>query len=184
MKKVVLLGDSIRLIGYGTRVPSLLGEEYEVWQPEDNCRFAQYTLRMLFDYREVIQGADVIHWNNGLWDTCDLFEDGAFTPIDVYVTQMVRIATILKTYGKKVIFATTTVPSPAMWGHEAARIDAYNKAAVAALAPMGIEINDLFSLVYGHEDEMICDDLIHLSPLGVEALSEQVAKAIRAVCGE
>ena len=43
MKRVVLLGDSIRLIGYGTKVPELLGDGYEVWQPEDNGRFAQYT---------------------------------------------------------------------------------------------------------------------------------------------
>ncbi len=49
MKKVVLLGDSIRLWGYGTKVPELLGKDYEVWQPEDNCRFVKYTLRGLFD---------------------------------------------------------------------------------------------------------------------------------------
>ena len=48
MKKVVLLGDSIRLWGYGTKVPEMLGEDYEVWQPEDNCRFVKYTLRGLF----------------------------------------------------------------------------------------------------------------------------------------
>lgn len=30
MKNVVLLGDSIRQIGYGTLVPQLLGEEYSV----------------------------------------------------------------------------------------------------------------------------------------------------------
>lgn len=40
MKKVTLLGDSIRQIGYGTRVPQLLGSKFEVFQPEDNCRFA------------------------------------------------------------------------------------------------------------------------------------------------
>ena len=34
MKKVTLLGDSIRQIGYGTKVPELLGEEYEV-NPEE-----------------------------------------------------------------------------------------------------------------------------------------------------
>ena len=30
MKKVTLLGDSIRQIGYGTKVPEMLGDEYEV----------------------------------------------------------------------------------------------------------------------------------------------------------
>ena len=31
MTKVTLLGDSIRMIGYGTEVPRLLGEEFEVY---------------------------------------------------------------------------------------------------------------------------------------------------------
>ena len=76
MKKVVLLGDSIRLIGYGQKVAETLKEECEVWQPDDNCRFAKYTLRMLFDFQNEIKGADVIHWNNGRWDVCDIFGDG------------------------------------------------------------------------------------------------------------
>ena len=38
MKKVVLLGDSIREIGYGTKVPELLKDEFTVWQPEENWR--------------------------------------------------------------------------------------------------------------------------------------------------
>mgnify|MGYP003320237378 CR=1 FL=1 len=108
MKKVTLLGDSIRQIGYGTKVPEMLGEEYEVFQPEDNCRFVKYTLRMLFDYREQIQGSDVIHWNNGIWDAVDTFGDGPFTPPEMYVFTMKRIAKILFTYSKHVIFATTT----------------------------------------------------------------------------
>ena len=45
MIKVTLLGDSIRMIGYGLEVPALLGEDFEVFQPDDNCRFAKYTLR-------------------------------------------------------------------------------------------------------------------------------------------
>ena len=50
MKKLVLLGDSIRLIGYGTRLPALLRDEYEIWQPADNCRWADYTYRMPQDF--------------------------------------------------------------------------------------------------------------------------------------
>ncbi len=180
MKKVILLGDSIRLMGYGPHIPALLGEDFSVRQPEDNCRFASYTLRMLYDYKDVLAGADVIHWNNGLWDTCDLFGDGPFTPIDTYVAQLVRIAAILKTYAPVVIFATTTVPSPEMWGHSAERIAAYNRAAVQALEPMGVRINDLFPLVAGHTDTMICEDHIHLSPAGARTVAEQVAAVIRA----
>jgi len=72
MKKITLLGDSIRWIGYGTKVPELLGNEYEVFQPDDNCRFSKYTLRgVMVEWAEGIEGSDIIHWNNGLWDASD-----------------------------------------------------------------------------------------------------------------
>lgn len=77
------------MIGYGNKVEEILrAEECDVWQPQDNCRFAKYTLRMLFDFQDEIKGADVVHWNNGLWDMCDLFGDGAFTTIEEYVSNM------------------------------------------------------------------------------------------------
>ena len=181
MKKVVLLGDSIRLIGYGQRTAELLGSDYSVWQPEDNCRFAAYTLRMLFEYKAQLEGADVIHFNCGLWDMCDLFGDGPFTPLEVYVEQMVRIAKILKTYapGGAVIFATTTPPSPKMWGHDLDRVRAYNAAAMAALEPLGILFDDLFTPVAEDIDRMISEDYLHASPYGVEILANRVADCIK-----
>ena len=179
MKKVVLLGDSIRLIGYGHRVAELLGEEYTVWQPDDNCRFASYTLRMAFEWKAQMQGADVIHWNNGLWDVCDLFGDGAFTPIDAYCDLMVRIARVLKTYGKTVIFATTTPTHPDMWGHDHDRLVAYNEAVTAALRKEGIVINDLFATIDADIPTYICPDLIHLSKEGIEVAAKQVAECIK-----
>ena len=92
MKKVTLLGDSIRLIGYGKKVPEFLGENYEVFQPDDNCRYAKYTLLGIETWGEDMAGSDVIHWNNGLWDTCDRFGDGPFSGVEEYVENMVRIA--------------------------------------------------------------------------------------------
>ena len=178
MKKIILLGDSIRL-SYGNRVRELLGEGYTVWQPEDNCRFAAYTLRMLFDYKTQLEGADVIHFNCGLWDMCDLFGDGPFTPLEVYVEQMVRIAKILKTYAPVVIFATTTPPSPKMWGHDLNRVRAYNAAAMAALEPLGVLFDDLFTPVAEDIDRMISEDYLHASPYGVEILANRVADCIK-----
>ena len=180
MKKVILLGDSIRL-SYGNRVRELLGEGYTVWQPEDNCRFAAYTLRMLFEYKAQLEGADVIHFNCGLWDMCDLFGDGPFTPPEVYVEQMVRIAKILKTYapGGAVIFAATTPPSPKMWGHDLNRVRAYNAAAMAALEPLGVLFDDLFTPVAEDIDRMISEDFLHASPYGVEILANRVADCIK-----
>ena len=178
MKKIILLGDSIRL-SYGNRVRELLGEGYTVWQPEDNCRFAAYTLRMLFEYKAQLEGADVIHFNCGLWDMCDLFGDGPFTSLEVYVEQMVRIAKILKTYAPVVIFATTTPPSPKMWGHDLDRVRAYNAAAMAALEPLGILFDDLFTPVAEDIDRMISEDYLHASPYGVEILANRVADCIK-----
>lgn len=179
MKKVVLLGDSIRLIGYGHRVAELLGEEYTVWQPDDNCRFASYTLRMAFEWKAQMQGADVIHWNNGLWDVCDLFGDGAFTPLDQYCDTMVRIARILKTYGKTVIFATTTPTHLAMWGHDRTRLNSYNAAVTAALRAEGIIINDLHATIAADIDKCIASDYLHLSEEGIEVAAKQVAECIK-----
>ena len=59
--KITLLGDSIRLIGYGPLVPGLLGDGFEVFQPGDNCRFAKYTLRMLFEWAGNMKGSRVVH---------------------------------------------------------------------------------------------------------------------------
>ena len=178
MKKIILLGDSIRL-SYQDRVRELLGDDYTVWGPEDNCRFASYTLRMLYDYREQLKDADVIHFNCGLWDMCDLFDDGPFTPIEVYAEQMARIAKILKTYAPVVIFAATTPPSPKMWGHDMDRVRAYNAAAVAALEPLGILFDDLFTPVAEDIDRMISEDLLHASPYGVEVLANRVADCVK-----
>ncbi len=180
MKKVILLGDSIRL-SYQSRVRELLGPDYTVWQPEDNCRFAAYTLRMLYDCREQLKGADIIHFNCGLWDVCDLFGDGAFTPLEDYVRTMARIAAVLKTYAPTVIFATTTTPSPEMWGHDINRLKAYNAATVATLEPMGVLVNDLFTPVAADVETMISEDHLHLSAQGIEVCAKQVADCIRAV---
>ncbi|MBQ5808205.1 MAG: hypothetical protein IIW21_00435, partial [Clostridia bacterium] len=82
MKNVFLIGDSIRYgaqpvsPGYGIYVKKMLEGKANVYYPNENCRFAQYTLRALYDWakrlkKENIQ-IDVIHWNNGLWDVLRL----------------------------------------------------------------------------------------------------------------
>lgn len=179
MKKVVLLGDSIRQIGYGTKVPDLLADEFSVWQPSDNCRFAVYTLRMLFDHRDNLD-CDIIHWNNGLWDECNLFGDGSFTPIDMYVETMKRIAGILQQHAKKVIFATTTPVTAQNVHNHNETIRQFNAAVVPVLSDMGVIINDLYSLCAADIDKYIRkDDNIHLTDAGIDVCAAQVADVIR-----
>ena len=185
MKKIVLLGDSIRQIGYGKGLAELLSDEYEVWQPEDNCRWADYTYRMLCDKEKEIAGADVIHWNNGHWDLCDLFGDGEFTSVPNYVSAMKRVAARLLKITDKVIFSTTTPVLPALKYQNNARIERYNAAVVPALLEMGIVINDLYSFVLPHLDEYItAEDNIHLTEAGSTACAEQINGVIRRVMKE
>jgi hypothetical protein len=178
MKKVTLLGDSIRLVGYGTVVPKMLGEEYEVFQPEDNCRFAKYTLRGVFDWAEGLKGCHVIHWNNGLWDATECLGDGVFTPVDEYVENMLRIAKLLKAITPNVIFATTTPTHPEYPYTHNDKIDIFNAAIVPKLQEMGIEINDLHEVVANRMD-YICEDQIHLTDEGFEACAKQVVEKIK-----
>ena len=177
-KKIVLLGDSIRL-GYGQIVPSLLGDDYEVWQSPDNCRFAKYTLRMLFDEAANIQNADVIHWNNGLWDCTELFGDGTFTSEEEYLENMLRIARLLKKITPNVIFATTTPTHPEYPYTHNDKVIRFNEILVPKLKEMGIAINDLFSLVFPNIEQYISDDQIHPNETGFTACAEQVVKAIK-----
>ena len=181
MKKVTLLGDSIRLIGYGKRVEEILGKDgVEVYQPDDNCRFAKYTLRMLFDLQDKIAGSDVIHWNNGLWDVSDLFGDGQFTSTEEYCENMCRIADILLKITPNVIFATTTPVRnnyPYQTAEDIARL---NAAVVPLIKAKNIAINDLYGLVYPVKEEIIRDDdLIHLNEKGIELCADQVVKSIK-----
>ena len=178
MKKLILLGDSIRM-GYGKAVPELLRDEFVTWQPEENCRFSKYTLRYAsFEWAPQIRGSDVIHWNNGLWDVCDLGY-GVFTPLEEYVQNMTRLAELLLQMGKRVIFATTTPVKEDHRYHTNALTEQYNAQIVPVLRNMGVQINDLYSFVYPHWKEWICEDLIHLNDAGIAACAAQIEKVIR-----
>ncbi len=182
MIKVTLLGDSIRMIGYGLKVPTLLGENFEVFQPNENCRFAKHTLRGLFDWERDMSGSQIVHWNNGLWDICNLFEDGLFTSESEYVENMLRIADILISKYEKVIFATTTPVTMQNRNIKNSDIERYNALLVPVLKEKGIIINDLYQLVSTNIDKYIRnDDNLHLSDEGISVCAEQVADMIRMV---
>ena len=179
MKKVVLLGDSIRLLGYGKTVAENLAGEHTVWQPEDNCRYAKYTMRGLYEWQKELENVDIIHWNNGLWDLCTMVDDENFTPVELYADEIVRLAGMLQKRAKTVIFATTTPvrkENPVMSNED---IERYNAAVIPRLRNMGIVINDLHTAVKTDIDRYICDDLTHLSDDGIALCAELVTQVIR-----
>lgn len=179
MVKVTLIGDSIRAMGYGKIVPKLLGSDFEVFQPNDNCRFSKYTLRGLFDWSKQMQGTNIVHWNNGLWDICNLFGDGPFTNEEEYIGNMLKIADILTNKYDKVIFATTTPVRPENLYDKNSVIERYNQIIVPKLCEKGVIINDLHSTVATDIYRYISEDTIHLTEEGSKLCAEQVAKIIK-----
>ena len=113
MKKIVLLGDSIRR-GYDSYTKMAFKDVAEVYYPEDNCRFAAYTLRHLPDWKNNFgcgDDVDCVHWNAGLWDCLVLASDGEHvTPIDIYKYYIERVCVAIEKLfpSAKVIFATST----------------------------------------------------------------------------
>lgn len=183
--KVTLLGDSIRvgvgniIPGYGKRVAELLSPDFQVYQPVENCRFAKYTLRMIFDHAEAMKGSRIVHFNVGHWDACNIFGDGTFSTEEEYVENLLRITRILKSRYDIVIFATTT---PVRDEHEYSKnsvIKRFNELAVDALTKEGVIINDLNALLIGNKERYITNDMIHLTDESVEICARAVADKIR-----
>ena len=176
--KIVLLGDSIRQ-QYGKNMGELLGDGFEVFQPEDNCRFAKYLLRMLFDYESDMRGASIAHFNCGHWDLNNLFGDGPLTSLEEYGENVLRIAKILLSRHEKVIFATTTPTGPENKYNKNDVIISFNEYIVPKLKEIGVIINDLHSLVYSDIDRYIRSDTLHLSDEGVEICAKATAEIIK-----
>lgn len=174
--KVTLIGDSLRQ-QYGPKVAELLKDEFQVWQPAENCRFAKYTLRGLFDWRNDMAGSDIVHWNNGHWDLCNLFGDGPFSTEEEYVQNMLRILELLQSRHKVIIFATTSPVLKDGFNTNAA-VERYNEIIVPLLQERGVIINDLHSLIKSDLQRYMSADTIHLSEEGIKVCAERVAECI------
>jgi len=180
MKEVLLFGDSIRL-SYQEMVKEQLADVANVSYPDENGRFANYTLNsMRFWKANFPEKVDLIHWNNGIWDICDYYgEESCFTSLSDYIRDLKRIVNGMRyLYGNevKIIFALTTPQ-----GDEKidARVVEYNKAAVETLVPLGVEINDLYSVIASNRKEYIYEDGMHLSPIAKPIAAKVVADKIK-----
>lgn len=182
MIKVTLLGDSIRLMGYGPYVSEYLGDGFEVFQLETNNRYAKHTYRDLYDFRNDMAGSRIIHWNCGHWDTCDLFGDGPFTSEEDYVKDMLRVADLLLKRYEKVIFSTSSPIKCDSDVFSNERVVRYNNLIVPLLEEKGIVINDMYALLMTNPEAYIRDDdKVHLTEAGGRVCAEQVAACIRRV---
>ena len=186
MKKIVLIGDSIRL-GYDKFIRDAFDGIAEVYSPEENCRFAEYVLRYASEWK--ISGGwpddiDVVHYNAGLWDVLRLFDDEPLTPIDAYANFIARVDKRLRMLfpKAKIIFATNTAVVEEgysgtfkRFNHE---IRAYNNVALDALKQSDTEINDLYAVTENLPKECLSDMTHFNTEAGVRAVGGKVLSVL------
>ncbi len=189
MKNIYLIGDSIRFgamnsDGYGMHVKEKLAGVANVYAPNENCRFAQYTLRYLHEWvsKELGKTIDVVHWNNGLWDALHLFGDEALTDLEVYGKMLERVYKRIRfLFPKaKVIFALSTAvleeradPDFIRYNRE---IEQYNQKAREVMETLGVEVNDLYALSASF-DPSLHSDWVHFGTEGSKLLADKVIEA-------
>lgn len=191
MKNIYLIGDSIcygagNSTGYGVVVKKRLEGIANVLAPDDNCRFAQYTLRYLFDWAQTVDcdSIDIVHWNNGLWDVLRLNGDEPLSPPEIYVYMLKRVHNVLiRTFkNAKIIFATSTVVIEEMASPDFFRynreIKQYNRDAARLMDELRVEVNDLYevSRPLGREYHA---DWVHYNDLGSDILADAVIKKLK-----
>ena len=191
MKKVLLLGDSIRM-GYDDYVKELLEGKCEVYyDAADNSRFAPYTLWQLIQMYNQYGPFDLVHWNNGYWDmSFDKTTHEPLIPVEEYAHYLRRIARILKNKGAKVVFALTT---PILTSGSAADntgtgalnisfndelVQKYNSVAQMIMEEERITINDLYSLCKQDKNYFKCEDMLHLTDDGYRTCAKQISEVI------
>ncbi|MBQ7091016.1 MAG: hypothetical protein IJN82_07835, partial [Clostridia bacterium] len=156
--------------------------------PAENCKFAQYMLRMISSWRASFpEEVDLIHWNAGLWDLLQLYGDGPLTPIEFYAQMIKRIDKRLRLFypHAKIIFATSTGVdesgnTPDHIRHNST-IEAYNQAAIEALKDTDTVINDLNAITKDAPAEWRSDRTHYYTPKGIENVGGAV---VRAICKE
>lgn len=189
MKKIVLLGDSIRL-NYCDMVKEDLTGKAEVVFPRENCRFIQYLYQNLLWWcpemglktEEDFANVALVHYNSGHWDA-EHFHPGKapLNSIPVYTEMLLRTEELLeeKFPNAKIVFATTTPMNPdapqAGSMRTSQTIAAYNEAAKKTLAGTRAEINDMWAAVEKESPEIYAD-YCHFTEAGARKLADTVKK--------
>ena len=189
MKKIVLIGDSIRM-GYDKYVKEALSDKAEVYYPDENCRFAEYVLRYAHEWKEHLgwpSDVDLVHWNAGLWDALELFGDEPLTTLDYYENAIKRIDKRLRfIFPKaKIVFATSTaviedMGKPEFFRHNET-IKKYNEVALRALSNTDTVINDLWCVTEKLPRSIHSDWVHYYTDEGTEIIG---GKVLSVICNE
>jgi lysophospholipase L1-like esterase len=187
MKKVLLIGDSIRL-GYCRYVKEELKDIADVYYPDENCRYTQYTFVELSKWLAMAgdpKTISAVHWNNGHWDIAHWQKDRLpLNSAEQYSLMLERIYQRLRSNcpSAKITFALTTTVHPDGLTGENPRtneeIKLYNDAARKVISGLGGQINDLFSVTKDFPPSLY-SDWTHFTEEGYRLLAKTVAKVIR-----
>jgi lysophospholipase L1-like esterase len=191
VKKVVLIGDSIRM-GYQPFVRDELDGQAEVWGPQEN---GAHSVNVIMHLHEWVgkQQPDIVHVNAGLHDLkTDRWDGrGAIVPLAHYRENVARILTwVREQSGATAIWATTTPVNHelAHAAHAAARdfsrynedVIAFNEAAAEVAGGMRVPVNDLYAVIEaGGQTALQTDDGVHFVSDGYAALGKAVAEFLR-----
>ena len=190
MKRVVLIGDSIRM-GYQDVVRAELAGVAEALSPNENGGDSANVLANLNAW--VVELApDVVHVNAGLHDIKKAFDTGiAQVGLAPYEQNVRTILSRLQAETNAAVIWALTTPVNYVWHHEnkgfdrfEEDVDAYNSEAAEFARELGVPINDLFSVVMAAgRDSILTPDGVHITTEGYEVLGKAVAAKIRPCLG-
>jgi lysophospholipase L1-like esterase len=186
VKKVILIGDSIRM-GYQQTVRQELAGLAQVNWPQTNGYDSRNVLAKIGEWA-IEPGPDLVHVNCGLHDLKrDRLHGQLQVPLEDYVANLERILQQLAGRPRaKVIWATTTPVNERWHRHEKpfdrleADVQAYNAAAMEICTRLGVAVDDLYTFVMqAGRDRYMAADGVHFSAVGYELLGLEVARVIR-----
>lgn len=186
MKKIVLLGDSIRM-GYDKYVKDSLCGVARVYYPEENCKYALNILRFAHEWKENYKwgdDVDLVHWNAGQWDALELLGDDPLTPVEFYKDLVLRIHKRLRfIFPKaKIVFATTTAvyeeACDVNFRRHNTNIEKFNQSAIDVLAGTDAVINDMYNITLNCPKEYYSGDNHLYTKSGTELLGGKVVSVI------
>ncbi len=189
MKRVILIGDSIRM-GYQQVVVDRLAGEAEVLYPQQNGGNSRNVLEHLDEWVLALR-PDVVHLNCGLHDLKkDFGSDQAAVPLDDYQANLEAILARIRGETHACLIWAATTPVNEDWHHRNKGFDrfeadvvAYNRVAAEICQRLGVPIDDLYQVVMGAgRDRLLLPDGVHFNADGYALLGETVAEAVRSLC--
>lgn len=193
MKKICLIGDSIRM-GYQGMVTNLLKDYSEVYYYEsDNGRFVQYELWQLNQLIKEHGPFDIVFFNSGYWDMNiepPMMEP--FNPIPIYLEGLRRIVEMVRQSSSIPIFINSlpiydegkskdNTGTGATITYKNSWVLTFNSAAGDLMKALDVEVLDLYSACLKGDKYYKCPDMLHLTNEGYAVCADKIAEITKRI---